>query len=97
MRLGVSRFFPSNNQMETSNAAASSSSIPTPLSIPEVRQITDLFDKALTLPEGQLKTNICDALREVLVDYIARAAVKVFFDDNVKYVATEVLAEKKSA
>lgn len=60
-------------------------------SIPE--EITSLFDSALLLPEGPIRTRLCDAIREVLVEHIARAAISKFLDDNAKYTS----AEKASA
>lgn len=75
----------------------SSATVPA-VPIPEVCYITDILDKALAIPvSSAVRTPLCDAIRAVLVDYIARSAISVFMEDNVKYVAEEVLVEKKSA
>lgn len=77
--------------------SAATPTVPT-VPIPEVCYITDLLDKALAIPTtSAVRTPLCDALRSVLVDYIARSAISVFMEDNTKYVAEEVLVEKKSA
>ena len=80
--------------MAATAATPSVSSVP----IPEVCYITDLLDKALTIPESSaVRTPVCDALRAVLVDYIARSSIAVFMEDNVKYISEEALTSKKSA
>lgn len=66
--------------------------------IPEIVYITEVMDKALAIPEtSSIRKPLCDAIRDVLLEYIARSSVAVFLEDNVKYTPTEVLAEKKSS
>lgn len=69
---------------------------PSPVSSPEVERITALMDTALGYPESPLKTAILDALREVLVDYLCRASVAVFLEDNVKYAHPDGVANARS-
>lgn len=76
---------------------SSTPSVPS-VPIPEILYITEVFEKALAIPESvSLRKPLCDAIREVLVEYIARSAVAVFMEDNVKFVPTEVLEQKRSA
>jgi hypothetical protein len=66
--------------------------------VPEVCYITDVLDKALLIPHtSSVRKPLCDAIREVLIEYVARSSVAVFLEDNVKYTPTEVLESKKSA
>jgi hypothetical protein len=89
------------NKTMSSNAANETPADPPALPsvpIPEVCYITDVLDKALALPlTASVRKPLCDAIRDVLLDYIARSSVSVFLDDNVKYVPTEVMEQKKSA
>lgn len=72
------------------------SSVPS-VPIPEVCYITEVLDKALAIPESAtIRAPLCDAIREVLVEYIARSAIAVFLEDNVKYTPTEVMLARKS-
>ena len=53
---------------------------------PEILFLTEFLDKALDLPESvTIRKPLIDAIREVLVEYIARAAVTVFLEENEKY------------
>lgn len=84
----------------SSNAAATPAETPSVPSvpIPEVCYITEVMDKALLIPvSSSVRKPLCDAIREVLVEYIARSAVAIFLEDNVKYTPTEVLENRKSA
>jgi hypothetical protein len=64
--------------------------------IPNIVQITKVLDVALALPEDcEVKKPLVDAVREVLIDYVARASVAVFLEDNVKYMPTETLLARK--
>jgi len=66
--------------------------------VPEIVYIVEVFDKALALPESvSVRKPLCDAIREVMIDYIARSSVSMFLEDNVKYTPPEVLANTRSA
>jgi hypothetical protein len=83
--------------MSTNAAPVDPPSVPA-VPIPEVCYITDVLDKALLIPiSSPVRKPLCDAIREVLIEYVARSAVAVFLEDNVKYTPTEVLETKKSA
>jgi len=78
----------------SSNASADATLQSVP--IPDIARITHVLDVALLLPEDcGVKKPLVDAIREVLLDYIARASVSVFLEDNVKYMPTEMLLNKK--
>ena len=66
--------------------------------VPEILYLTEVFDKALSLPETvSVRKHLCDAIREVMIEYIARSSVSMFLEDNVKYTPPELLANQKSA
>lgn len=84
----------------SSNAANTPAPVDPPaipaVPIPEVCYITDVFDKALAIPHtSSVRKPLCDAIREVLIEYLARSSVAMFLEDNVKYTPTEVLEQKR--
>lgn len=81
--------------MSNASASADPPALPA-VPIPEVCYITDVFDKALAIPHSSpVRKPLCDAIRDVLIEYLARASVAMFLEDNVKYTPTEVLTEAK--